>query len=161
MTTFIDLPTVQSDCTWWSKSRPLERRRCAAAILALSSPALGTYAAEDLVDARVATARATEVSGVTVSGSRTSQLDIVATSNEGIVIQKQLEARTVYGRIGYKFGPRLRFELVGFNLTDNQALAIDYFYISRLPGEPVGGIDDIHFHPIESRSFRLSMQATL
>lgn len=95
-----------------------------------------------------------------MSGSRTSQLDIAATSNEGIATQKQLEARTVYGRIGYKFGPRLRFKLEGFNLTDNQASAIGHFYTSRLPGAPVGGIDDIHFHPIESRSFRSSMQAT-
>ena len=156
----MNLPTVQSDGTRRSKSRPLERRRYAVAILALSSPPLGAYAAEDLADVPVATARATEVSGVTVSGSRTSQLGVAATSNEGIVTQKQLEAKTVYGRIGYKFGPRLRFELEGFNLTDNQASAIDYFYTSRLPGEPVGGVDDIHFHPIESRSFRLSMQAT-
>jgi outer membrane receptor protein involved in Fe transport len=66
---------------------------------------------------------------------------------------------TLNGRIGYKFTPRLRVELEAFNLTDNQVSAIDYFYTSRLPGEPAGGVDDVHFHPIESRSFRVTLQA--
>ena len=34
--------------------------------------------------------------------------------------------------------------------------AIDYYYTSRLPGEPAAGVNDVHFHPIESRSFRVS-----
>ena len=64
------------------------------------------------------------------------------------------------GRIGYRIGPRLKLELEGFNLANRKASAIDYFYTSRLPGEPAGGVDDIHFHPIESRSFRLSLNAS-
>ncbi|WP_411288318.1 TonB-dependent receptor [Phenylobacterium sp.] len=67
---------------------------------------------------------------------------------------------TLNGRVGYRINPRLRVELEGFNLTDEDASAIDYFYTSRLPGEPAEGVDDIHFHPIESRAFRLSLQAT-
>ena len=61
------------------------------------------------------------------------------------------------GRIGYKFGPRLQLELEGFNLTNRKASAIDYYYTSRLPGEPAAGVADIHFHPIESRSLRMSL----
>ena len=61
------------------------------------------------------------------------------------------------GRVGYRFSPKLRVELDGFNLTNRKASAIDYFYTSRLPGEPAGGVDGIHFHPLESRSFRLSL----
>ena len=34
---------------------------------------------------------------------------------------------------------------------------ITYYYASRLPGEPPEGVDDIHFHPGEKRSFRLSL----
>ena len=64
------------------------------------------------------------------------------------------------GRIGYRIGPKLKLELEGFNLTNRKVSAIDYFYTSRLPGEPTGGVDDIHFHPIESRSFRLSLNAS-
>lgn len=61
------------------------------------------------------------------------------------------------GRIGYKLSPKVRLELEGFNLGNRKASAIDYYYTSRLPGEPAEGVDDVHFHPIESRSFRLSL----
>ena len=64
------------------------------------------------------------------------------------------------GRIGFKISPALKLELEGFNLTNRQVSAIDYYYTSRLPGEPAGGRDDIHFHPIESRSFRVSLNAS-
>ncbi|MES2889809.1 MAG: TonB-dependent receptor [Pseudomonadota bacterium] len=63
---------------------------------------------------------------------------------------------TVNGRVGHKLSPSARIELEGFNLTNRQASAIDYYYPSRLQGEPAGGADDVHFHPIEPRSFRLS-----
>ncbi len=63
------------------------------------------------------------------------------------------------GRVGYKISPTLRLELEGFNLTNRQVSAIDYYYASRLPGEAADGVDDIHFHPIESRSFRVSLNA--
>jgi hypothetical protein len=66
---------------------------------------------------------------------------------------------TLNGRIGYKFSPKLRIELEAFNLTNRQASAIDYYYTSRLPGEPTAGAADTHFHPIESRSFRVSLNA--
>ena len=59
-------------------------------------------------------------------------------------------------RVGYRFSPKLRLELDGFNLANRKASAIDYFYTSRLPGEAADGIASIHFHPIESRSFRMS-----
>ena len=64
---------------------------------------------------------------------------------------------TLNGRIGYKINPGMRVELEGFNLTHRQASAIDYYYTSRLQGEPAAGVNDIHFHPIESRSFRVSL----
>ena len=64
---------------------------------------------------------------------------------------------TINGRVGYKISPRMRVELEGFNLTNRQASAIDYYYRSRLKGEPAAGVNDIHLHPIESRSFRVSL----
>lgn len=66
---------------------------------------------------------------------------------------------TFNGRIGYRFSRDLSLELEGFNLSNRKDSAIDYFYTSRLPGEPAEGVDDIHFHPIESRSFRLTLVA--
>ena len=63
---------------------------------------------------------------------------------------------TLNARVGYKINPSFRVELECFNLTDRKASAIDYYYTSRLRGEPAAGVNDIHFHPIESRTFRMS-----
>ncbi len=63
----------------------------------------------------------------------------------------------VNARVGYRFNAKTRIELDVFNLTNRKASAIDYFYTSRLPGEAAEGVSSIHFHPIESRSFRLSL----
>jgi hypothetical protein len=43
------------------------------------------------------------------------------------------------------------------NVLDRTNPDIAYFYTSRLPGEPVGGVDDIHFHPAEPRTVRVSL----
>lgn len=63
---------------------------------------------------------------------------------------------TLNGRIGYKISAATKIELEGFNLTNRKASAIDYYYESRLAGE-ASPVVDIHFHPIESRSFRLTL----
>ena len=44
-----------------------------------------------------------------------------------------------------------------FNLFDAADSDIDYYYASRLPGEPVGGIEDIHTHPTVPRTARLNV----
>ena len=44
-----------------------------------------------------------------------------------------------------------------FNLFNAQTNDISYYYTSRLPGEPAEGVDDVHFHPGEKRSFRVSL----
>jgi len=64
---------------------------------------------------------------------------------------------TVNARAGYKISPKVTVEFDVYNLFNKQVSAIDYFYTSRLPGEPAGGVDDKHFHPIESRSFRVAL----
>jgi outer membrane receptor protein involved in Fe transport len=66
---------------------------------------------------------------------------------------------TINGRIGYKISPALRIALEVYNLTNRGDSAIDYYYQSRLPGEPAAGQMDVHFHPIESRSVRLNLVA--
>lgn len=64
--------------------------------------------------------------------------------------------RTWNARVGYKLNPSMTVTLEAYNLTNTKASAIDYFYASRLPGE-AQAVEDIHFHPIESRSFRVSL----
>lgn len=61
------------------------------------------------------------------------------------------------GRVGYRFTPNTSVDVEVFNILNREVSAIDYFYTSRLPGEPAEGVDDIHFHPIESRSVRVGL----
>lgn len=42
------------------------------------------------------------------------------------------------------------------NLTQRKNNDISYFYTSRLPGEPASGVADIHSHPAEPRTLRLT-----
>lgn len=46
-----------------------------------------------------------------------------------------------------------------FNLFDRKASDIDYFYASRLKGEPAEGVNDLHFHPVEPRSFHVTLSS--
>jgi outer membrane receptor protein involved in Fe transport len=58
---------------------------------------------------------------------------------------------------GYKFSRAVRISLDVFNLFDAADSDIDYFYASRLQGEPADGIEDIHFHPTLPRTARVSL----
>jgi len=56
-------------------------------------------------------------------------------------------------RIGYRL-PRWTFKVDVLNVLDSKDHDIDYFYASRLPGEPSGGAEDVHFHILEPRTVR-------
>ncbi len=45
-----------------------------------------------------------------------------------------------------------------FNLFDSKDHDVDYFYASRLPGEPAEGVEDIHYHVFQPRSVRASLR---
>ena len=67
---------------------------------------------------------------------------------------------TLNARASYRLSSRFTLNLDVFNLTNAKASDIDYFYASRLPGEPAAGIEDVHTHPLEPRTFRASVTAT-
>lgn len=48
-----------------------------------------------------------------------------------------------------------------FNLLNSKDHDIDYFYASRLPGEPLGGVEDVHYHIFQPRSIRLALRTAL
>jgi hypothetical protein len=62
------------------------------------------------------------------------------------------------GEVGYRLSSRARVVLEAFNMFDAEVSDIDYFYTSRLPGEPAEGVDDIHLHPALPRSARVGLQ---
>jgi hypothetical protein len=63
---------------------------------------------------------------------------------------------TLNGRIGYRLGPDMRVELEGFNLANRRGAAVEYWYASRLAGENAAH-KDLHFHPLEPRSARITL----
>jgi outer membrane receptor protein involved in Fe transport len=62
-------------------------------------------------------------------------------------------------RVGYRVTPRLKLALDVFNVFNRKASDIDYYYVSRLRGEPAAGVADTHFHPVEPRSARVTLTA--
>jgi hypothetical protein len=59
--------------------------------------------------------------------------------------------------IGYDFGEGWKTQLGIFNVLNSKDNAADFYYTDRLPGEPPEGVADFHFHPLEPRSFRLTV----
>ena len=62
------------------------------------------------------------------------------------------------GEVGYRLSNKARLVLEMFNLFDSRVSDIDYFYTSRLQGEPLDGVDDIHTHPALPRSARVGVR---
>ena len=58
---------------------------------------------------------------------------------------------------GYQFSKNLRLGAMVLNLFDRQGNDITYYYESQLPGE-AAPVDDIHFHPVEPRTFRVALR---
>jgi hypothetical protein len=71
---------------------------------------------------------------------------------------KSSQTSILNGGVGYKFSDRVRLVVDAFNLLDAEVSDIEYFYTSRLPGEPDEGVEDIHLHPAIPRSARVSLR---
>jgi outer membrane receptor protein involved in Fe transport len=74
--------------------------------------------------------------------------------------QRSKATTLAYLRAGYKVNRNVKLTVDVFNLFNRQGSDIDYFYDSRLKGEPAEGVNDIHFHPVEPRSLRVSLIAS-
>lgn len=61
-------------------------------------------------------------------------------------------------RVGYDLTDNLSVTLDGFNLLDREDDDIAYFYASRLAGEAPGGVEDVHFHPVEKPAVRMTLE---
>jgi TonB-dependent receptor-like protein len=72
---------------------------------------------------------------------------------------RSLSSLIFNARAGYKFDNGLRVQLDVLNLFNAQTNQIEYYYLSRLPGEPIGGVADRHVHPAEPRAVRLTVAA--
>ncbi|WP_414645515.1 TonB-dependent receptor [Bradyrhizobium sp. 6(2017)] len=73
---------------------------------------------------------------------------------------RSLSSFIVNARAGYKFDNGMRLQLDVLNLFNAQTNQIEYYYLSRLPGEPIDGVADRHVHPAEPLAVRLTPAAT-
>lgn len=62
------------------------------------------------------------------------------------------------GDIGYRLAGGVNLVLELYNIFDADVSDIDYYYASRLPGEPAGGVEDIHTHPALPFTLRATLQ---
>jgi outer membrane receptor protein involved in Fe transport len=70
--------------------------------------------------------------------------------------QKSGSSTLVNARLGYAISKQVKLGVEVLNLFNRKADDITYLYASRLQGEPAGGVEDRHFHPVEPRSVRFS-----
>jgi len=74
--------------------------------------------------------------------------------------QRSQGTTLAYARVGYKVSPDVKLSLDVFNLFDRKASDIDYYYASRLQGEPAQGVNDLHSHPAEPRTVRVTLNVS-
>ena len=63
---------------------------------------------------------------------------------------------TAHLRVQRQMSSDLDLALDVLNLTDRKNNDVSYFYRSRLPGEPAEGVEGVHLHPAQPRTFRLT-----
>jgi outer membrane receptor protein involved in Fe transport len=63
----------------------------------------------------------------------------------------------VNAHVARELSPSLRVAFDVFNLLDRKASDIEYFYASRLRGEPQA-VEDVHLHPVLPRHYRLTLR---
>jgi hypothetical protein len=121
-----------------------------------------------LLDADIALSRARftefDPAGVYIPGSidKVASLGVAVVDHGPWFGHDSVRSRSTtlaYVRVGYRITPRLRAALDVFNLFNREASDTDYYYASRLKGEPAEGVADIHFHPVEPRRFRVKLTA--
>ena len=63
----------------------------------------------------------------------------------------------VRAQIGDQLAKKLRLTAECFNLLNSAVSDVDYYFVSRLPGESLNGVADVMTHPALSRSARINM----
>lgn len=61
------------------------------------------------------------------------------------------------GDVHYALGGGWAAAIGAYNLLNTKANAMEFWYVDRLPGEAAGGVADVHIHPLEPFSLRLTL----
>lgn len=119
------------------------------------------FAEGDPAESRIENSIGRVVSGGVYAGRETGPLAAVQVrhfgprplTGDGSVVAPA--ATLLHAKVGYRTGA-LALSLDVLNALDSQAADVSYFYASRLPGEAAAGVEDVHFHPVQPRTVRLT-----
>lgn len=104
---------------------------------------------------RTASAGLTYASGALSGGFRLRYFGSRPLIEDGS--QRSKSSTLLNAKIGYAISKQVKLGAEVHNLLNRKTNDIDYFYESRLAGEPTAGVADVHSHPAEPRSLRMSM----
>jgi TonB dependent receptor/Carboxypeptidase regulatory-like domain/TonB-dependent Receptor Plug Domain len=101
--------------------------------------------------------------GLSVSGLRrfSGGLRIRYVGPRPIIEDGSVQAKRsllVNAEAGYRVAPGMSLVIDVLNLFDSRASDIDYYYPSRLSGEPAAGVEDVHTHPLAPRTARVNLR---
>ena len=140
-----------------------QRRHCLGRAVQRESAAARWHGADDLEDLLQRLTAAVSVAQRFVALVHR----LVALAHRLAEIRTEVAGETVrtttlaYARLGYKLDARTKVSLDVFNLFNRKVSDIDYYYASLLRGEDrvanPNGINDIHSHPAEPRTVRLTL----
>jgi hypothetical protein len=101
------------------------------------------------------TARLTRHASITITGRRLGPAPLIEDNSA-----RSNPATLANALLDYDFG-RFKVKLEVLNVLDSHDDEIQYYYTSRLPGEPAEGVNDYHFHQFEPRTFRMIFQVPI
>ena len=103
-------------------------------------------------------------SGITYSPRKSGVFSSVRVRHFGSYLlseddsQRARSSTLVNADAGYRLNSGTRIQVSVLNVLDGRADDIQYAYASRLRGESSDGVDDVHFHPVEPRQVRVSVE---
>lgn len=101
------------------------------------------------------TARITPHASVTFTGRRLGPAPLIEDNSA-----RSNPATLLNALVDYDFG-KFKIKLEALNLLGSHDDEIQYYYTSRLQGEPADGVNDYHFHQFEPRTFRVIFQVPI
>jgi len=119
--------------------------------------AAGDYVPESIVDVLQAgvTVHDVPVKGL-FAGIRARYFGPRPLTQDGSVYSNS--STILNAQVGYNFNKNTTLKADLLNIGNAKTDDIEYYYVSRLPGEPAGGVAGIHSHPSEPFEFRITLE---
>lgn len=142
--------------TWTNFWRPIPRLSIDADISVTRARFVGPPAGEDYIPGAVESVIAAGITWDSHGGGPLASLRVRHLGAYPLIEDDSIRSGAttlVNARVGWHFG-RIQLYASVLNLFDVEQSDIEYWYASRGPNEPIEGVEDVHFHPVEPRQLR-------